>query len=77
MQCVKSVDKRAAIMPWDDKSELQTLNGDEIMLVPYKNIRKYIIMPQLKEEQAEKGRTYYSNGARIKTSLSVHNFVER
>ena len=42
MQCARVIDKRAALMPWDKTSEYKTLNGDEVLLLQYNNIRKYI-----------------------------------
>ena len=76
MKCAKRIDKRAALAPWEDEAEKNTLNGDEINMIAENEIMQYIDMPP-SERGIVAGEMHYGNGIRIKTNIDVDTFVER
>ena len=76
MQGVKIIDKKASLMPWANASTQNAINGNKLRLHIGEKINKFIDIPELKENFVE-GKTYYQNGVRIKTKMSMYEFTEK
>ena len=78
MQCVKEIDRSAKLMVWDEKDEGVDLDGQEIQIIGYTVIGKYIDSPTTMEVHPPLlgGRMYYHQGIRIKTDVPVYEFTE-
>ena len=76
MQGAQQIDSKVALMPWANSSTHGNLNGNELRLHTGEKINEYIDIPDLKENLIE-GKTYYQNGIRLKTEMTVYEFTER
>lgn len=76
MQSAQQIDPKVALMPWANTSTHDNLNGNELRLHTGEKVNDYIDIPDLKENLIE-GKTYYQNGIRLKTEMSVYEFTER
>ena len=76
MQCSKVIDPNAGLISWKKDGQEKRLNGDEIKLIDSENLYKFIDIIE-KTDTMIKGKTYYRNGMRIATNMSVYEFTER
>jgi len=73
MTYAKRVNKKTALLPWENDHTYKPLNGNEINLIKEDVLIKYIDTPV---REFENGKTYYKNGLHFKSEMNVHDFVE-
>ena len=69
MQCTKTVNHRASLMPWEDSIGFKNLIGNEIQLISPNLMMEYIDTPQVQGDYND-GETYYGNRIRIAIEMN-------
>ena len=76
MQCTKTINHRASLMPWEDSIGFKNLNGNEIQLISPNLMMEYIDTPQVQGDYND-GEMYYGNRIRIAIEMNKVEFVNK
>ena len=77
MQCSKIIDANSALLPWKGDADVNSMNGDEVKLIPADLIKDYIDVPPVKGTAYMDGMMYYGNGIRIRTEMDIDEYISR